>query len=99
MAKLPHVAILVDTATSWGRGIIRGVRRYAHQRSPWLYYVHPWGHYDRFRLPRSWSGDGLIARVVKAKLAEEIRDSGYPAVNVSSTKSDGESSPTARPTS
>jgi hypothetical protein len=34
-AKCPQVALLVDTATDWGRRMIRGIARYAQEQGGW----------------------------------------------------------------
>jgi LacI family transcriptional regulator len=33
--RLPSVAILVDTSRSYGRDIVRGIRRYVAEHGPW----------------------------------------------------------------
>lgn len=38
---------------------------------------------ERLRLPPAWQGDGIIARVSNAAMAEELRQSGLPVVNIS----------------
>ena len=77
-----RVALLIDTATSWGVGLIKGISRFGRQQGNWLLPVEPRGRYERFRLPQGWEGEGVIARVNRAELADEIEASGLPAVNV-----------------
>jgi LacI family transcriptional regulator len=74
---------LIDTATSWGARLIKGIGRHAQEVGNWLIHVEPWGRYERFRLPEGWEGDGVIARINRQPLADEITASGLPAVNVS----------------
>jgi len=83
MSERRRVAILVHTSTSWGTQLIDGIADYAQQHGPWLFYVEPRGAYERLRLPRGWSGGGIIARVTTASLADEIIASKIPAVDVS----------------
>lgn len=83
MGRTYRVALLIDTATSWGVGLIKGISRFARQQGNWLLHVEPRGRYERFRLPQGWQGDGVIARVNRAELADEIEASKLPAVNVS----------------
>jgi hypothetical protein len=34
-----HVALLIETSRSYGRGLLRGVRRYAAEYGPWSMYI------------------------------------------------------------
>jgi len=79
-----EVAILVETSTSWGTEIVRGIAAYAERHGPWFFYLEPRGRYESLHLPAHWKGRGIIARVITPVLAREIIASGIPAVNVSS---------------
>jgi LacI family transcriptional regulator len=83
MKQSRRVCLLIDTATSWGVRIIKGVGRYAQEVGNWLIRVEPWGRYERFCIPEGWEGDGLIARVNNEALAKEIAARGLPTINVS----------------
>jgi LacI family transcriptional regulator len=83
MGRSSRVCLLIDTSMSWGVRIIKGIGRYANETGNWLIHVEPRGRYDRFRIPQGWTGEGIIARINRKSLAEEIRASGLPAVNVS----------------
>jgi LacI family transcriptional regulator len=83
MRQALRVALLIDTATTWGSGLIQGIAEYAHQSENWLFFVEPRGKYDRMTLPAGWNGDGVIARITHSQLAEQIVEAGIPAVNVS----------------
>ncbi|HMP07077.1 MAG TPA: DNA-binding transcriptional regulator, partial [Lacipirellulaceae bacterium] len=79
----PRVALLIDTATSWGSGLIAGIAQYAHTAADWQLFLGPRGKYDRLTLPSYWAGDGIIARVTHERLAQQIIRRAVPAVNVS----------------
>ena len=83
MSKSRLVALLIDTSTSWGIRLIKGINQYAHESGDWLIHVEPRGRYERLHLPTGWKGDGVIARINRKSLADEITASGLPAVNVS----------------
>jgi LacI family transcriptional regulator len=83
MIQSRRVCLLIDTSTSWGVRLIKGVARFAQEIGNWLIHVEPRGRYDRFRIPTGWSGDGIIARINSKPLAQEIMASGLPTVNVS----------------
>ena len=78
-----RVALLIDTSMSWGGRLIRGIHEFAHQEANWLFQIEPYGRHEPLRMPQGWTGDGIIARINHFDLAEEIRSSGIPAVNVS----------------
>ncbi len=83
MHKRQKVALLIDTATTWGSGLIEGIADYAHNSADWHLFLGPYGKYDRMRLPANWDGDGVIARVTSQELADELVERGLPTVNVS----------------
>ena len=41
-SKYPRVALLIDTATDWGRRMIRGIARYAQQQGGWDLWLERW---------------------------------------------------------
>lgn len=84
--RIPRrVALLIDTSTSWGRRLIQGINSYATQHGNWQFFVEARGMDERLRLPKDWEGDGIIARVSSAAMADELRKSGLPVVNISGT--------------
>jgi LacI family transcriptional regulator len=83
MMQSRRICLLIDTATSWGTRLIQGIGRHAHEVGNWLIHVEPWGRYERFRIPEGWEGEGIIARINREQLAEEITASGLPTINVS----------------
>lgn len=82
----PEVVILVDTSTGWGRRLIRGVTKYAHKRGPWNLWVEPHGQEEKLRLPKGWSGQGVIARISTQAMADHLADREEPVVNVSAIR-------------
>jgi LacI family transcriptional regulator len=83
MGSRAKVAILIDTATTWGSGMIEGIAEYAHAAEDWQCFLGPRGKYDRLMLPENWDGDGVIARVTTQELAEQLIARKIPAVDVS----------------
>lgn len=84
MSKQQRIALLIDTATSWGAGLIEGIASYAKENElAWLFSLEPRGKYERMLLPERWRGDGVIARVTHPALAEQLIRLRLPAVNVS----------------
>jgi LacI family transcriptional regulator len=81
--KRKHIALLVDTSTTWGSDVIRGALRYARQQPQWVVHIEPRGKYEVVVPPSNWRGHGLIARITNSQLAEYISGLGMVAVNVS----------------
>lgn len=79
----PHVALLIETSLASGRDILRGIARYAREHGPWSIYHEPRSLEDS--VPgwlRDWGGDGIIARVQNAQIADAVVASRVPAVDV-----------------
>jgi LacI family transcriptional regulator, galactose operon repressor len=88
MADTPHVALVVETATIYGRRILQGVTRYLHAHRPWSVYLEQ--HDLNAAPPRwlsRWRGDGVITRSPSRTLAAAIRRRGLAAVDLSDRKS------------
>jgi LacI family transcriptional regulator len=93
-SKRPHIALLVDTATDWGRRIIRGIARYAQERGGWHLWLEQRCQHAPGRLPAGWRGDGIIARVADRSLARHLAASRSIVVNVSAARIPGVDFPT-----
>lgn len=84
--KPRRVALLVETSSSWGAGIITGVSEYVRAHDRWVLYVDHRGSYERQNVPTWWEGDGIIARVMSPTLAQHVRLDKIPCVNVSQVR-------------
>jgi LacI family transcriptional regulator, galactose operon repressor len=84
-----HVAILIETSGSYGRGLLRGVAKYNHEHAGWSTYFHPHGLGDP---PpawlMNWKGDGILARVETRQIADVLSRSGAAVVNLRGTVAD-----------
>jgi LacI family transcriptional regulator len=81
--KTPHVAVLVDTATGWGRRLVRGIVDYSRSRRRWYLWVKSGGQETPLWLPPGWRGDGIIARVGTPAAARHVAAARVPVVNIS----------------
>ncbi|MFK7788320.1 MAG: substrate-binding domain-containing protein [Phycisphaeraceae bacterium] len=88
-----RITILVSGWAAYGRGIIEGVWQYAQRNGPWMLSLDPGEPDERTQMPTGSPGDGVIASVHTAKLAEQLKKSGVPVVNVASTLLDNASFP------
>jgi LacI family transcriptional regulator len=81
--RTPHVAILIESSRSFGRGMLEGVARYVRQHGPWSLYYQPRSLDDP--LPEwlgTWKGDGILARVETRQMARVVLATGLPAVDL-----------------
>ena len=76
-----HIAVLVETDDSWGRGFVQGIADYGEVHGPWTLLIDPRDRQGRLRLPEGWSGDGVISRLSSRAMAEHVREAGVPAVD------------------
>lgn len=91
--KTPSVAVLVDTATGWGRRLTRGIINYSTKHGPWQLSVLPRGRTNHHQLPHGWHGDGIIGRVGNIKMLNELKATGVPVVNISALELSGDPFP------
>lgn len=89
-SDIPQVALLLETSTSWGSEVVRGIVAYVRENGPWQFFLEPRGLYERLSLPTGWMPDGVIARVLDQEMAQAIGEAGIPSVNVSWTPFRGE---------
>ncbi len=85
----PHVAVLVDTATGWGRRVVRGIGRYVRKHGPWDIWIEARDQRAALRLPVRWCGQGIIARVPDHATARHVVAARVPVVNVSAVQLKG----------
>jgi LacI family transcriptional regulator len=80
VGRVPKVALLLETSTEYGRGLLRGIVRYSRLHGPWSLYLAP-GHVEQV-LPRakSWDGDGIIGRIRTPEMARAVLSAGLPFV-------------------
>jgi LacI family transcriptional regulator len=94
----PHhdaqIALLVDTATDWGRRMIRGIGRYAQQRGGWDIWLEQRCQHAPGRLPPGWRGEGIIARVADRAMGRYLAAAPGAVVNVSAARIPGVDFPT-----
>jgi LacI family transcriptional regulator len=84
-----HVALLIETSGSYGRGLLRGVARYNREHTGWSTYFHPHGLGDP---PppwlKKWRGDGVLARISSQAITNMLVKLKLPVVNMRLTAHD-----------
>lgn len=74
------MALLIETSRGYGRGLLRGIVRYARLHGPWSFYVTPGDFEQALPRMRAWGGSGIIARIESTRVARAIVNSGLPVV-------------------
>lgn len=84
--SLPSVAVLVDTSRSYGRDIVRGIRRYVAEHGPWSLYLEPRDLRSSFPdWLKNWRGDGILSRTVDDTLLRQLKATKLPVVELRTT--------------
>lgn len=87
MQQMPHVALLIETSRSYGRGLLRGVRAWVAEHGPWSMYLEL---RDLSSKPplwlKRWRGDGILTRTNNQAMADIIAATGVPAVELRASK-------------
>ncbi|MEN0111953.1 MAG: XylR family transcriptional regulator, partial [Planctomycetota bacterium] len=79
---LRQVAVLVETDSSAGCRVIRGISNYADRHGRWHLVLDPRDHEHRSALPDGWQGHGIIARITSTKQLEQLKARRLPLVNI-----------------
>ena len=83
MTSYPHVALIVETSKQYDRGLLRGIGRYVKGHGPWSIYIEERGARDATPAwIRDWKGNGIIARIKDAAMAEALLATGVPIVEL-----------------
>ncbi|MBK8092184.1 MAG: DNA-binding transcriptional regulator [Verrucomicrobiaceae bacterium] len=84
--RIPEVAILVDTSRSYGRDIVRGIRRYVAEHGPWSLYLEPRDLRSSFPdWLKNWHGDGILSRTADQALLRQLKATKLPVVELRTT--------------
>lgn len=87
MPSRRRVALLVETSNAYARGLLEGIAAYVRQHQSWSIFLPEQRRGDAppEALAR-WRGDGVIARIETAAVADAVRRLGLPAVDVSAAR-------------
>ena len=81
-----HVALLIESSGSYGRGLLQGIARYNREHEGWSTYYRPHGPERPFPdWITHWKGDGMIVRIENKAMAEMVKKTGVPVVNLRGT--------------
>lgn len=85
MARPPKVALLIETASSYGRGLLRGIARYARLHGPWSFFLEPGAQEETPPPLRDWGVDGVITLFRTKRQARRILATRIPVVDLDFT--------------
>lgn len=83
MAKSKTVALMIESRTAYGRGILRGIARYARSHTDWQIEFNPNRESIGIRYHGVPAVDGMIARMISEDIEQTVVESGVPTVNIS----------------
>jgi len=79
----PRVALLIECSRAFGRGLLLGLAQYVRENGPWSIFLQERSLSDACPAwLQDWSGDGIIARVENKAMAQAIKRTGLPAVDL-----------------
>jgi LacI family transcriptional regulator len=78
-----QVLLLVETSRAYGRRLVQGVAHYYREHGDWALCFKPHGLNDP---PppwlRGWEGDGILARIGNRRMANAVRQTGVPVIDL-----------------
>jgi LacI family transcriptional regulator len=85
----PRVALLIESSRSYGRELLMGIAKYVRIHGPWSIEFEEGDPGEQFPEWFSrWKWDGIIARVSTPTMAEVLRKTGVPVVDLSGSLPD-----------
>lgn len=78
-----RIALLIESSRTYGRGLLRGIAKYAHLHGHWSCFIEERElHSGVPAWLRNWNGHGIIARIEDPKMAAKLAEAGRPVVDV-----------------
>jgi LacI family transcriptional regulator len=95
VAHIPKVILLIESSRAYGRGLLRGIAKYARLHGPWMFYSEPeythlsglglyrYGRSEEL-MPRleGWKADGIIARISNPEKSIKILPKKVPVIAI-----------------
>ncbi len=87
MIARKSVALLMETSNAYSRGLLDGIIAYMQQHAAWSVILP---EQERAAAPpgwlRNWKGDGIIARIETRQIADAVRKTKLPVVDISAAR-------------
>jgi len=88
VADPPRVALLIETSSSYGRGLLKGIARYSRLHGPWAFFLEPGGQEETPPPLRDWGIDGVITLFRTRRQARQVLATRIPVVDLDFTLPD-----------
>jgi LacI family transcriptional regulator len=83
MARIPHVALMIETSSIYGRRLLEGITRYLRSHRPWSIFLEQRElDSEPPRWLETWRGDGVISRWSSPNVATALREADVAAVDL-----------------
>jgi LacI family transcriptional regulator len=83
MANRLRIALLIESSRAYGRDLLSGIAAYARTFGPWTFIQQERSIDDPIPMGMmNWKPDGLMVRIVNAKIGRQIRRIGIPTVDL-----------------
>jgi LacI family transcriptional regulator len=81
---MPHVGLLIETSSVYGRRLLEGITRYLRSHRPWSIHLEQ-RELDSIspRWLESWRGDGVISRSSSPQVVSALREARVAAIDLS----------------
>ena len=79
----PHVALIIETSSAYGRELLGGVSDFVRENGPWTVYLEPRSLNDPAPAwLKGWDGQGIISRASYPQFARLVQRTGLPTVDL-----------------
>src|SRR3954463_15874299 len=83
MGPIPHVALMIETSSIYGRHVLQGITRYLREHRPWSIFLEQRElDSEPPRWLETWHGDGVISRCGSPGAAAALRRADVAAVDL-----------------
>lgn len=83
MIPKKRILLIIESSTSYGRSLVRGIAKYVHERKEWWIDIENRGiHEPSPPVLKNWHGDGIICRVNSDAMLKAITQTGCPFVDI-----------------
>ncbi len=89
MRPTPHVALMIETSSIYGRRLLQGITRYLRSHRPWSIFLE---QRELDSVPpqwlKSWKGDGVISRWTGPDIVSALCETGVAVIDLSDRHSE-----------
>lgn len=80
---IKKVAVLIESSRGYGRGLIRGIGKFADENRNWQIEYRPRGLSEPVpHWLKNWQGDGILARINDRRVLRLLKKTGLPVIDL-----------------